>query len=93
MARRYRTGDRLPDRDPTPPESDNEPRERNPAIGEDELASLQVTATGQGWMADPNTGLLCKLTENGQADVRWICDNRPDLRESFGDTPPESWAA
>jgi hypothetical protein len=91
--RGYKTGQRLPDRDPTPPEANDEPLpEPNPAIDEDQLASLQVSADGStGWMVH-EFGTLGELSPRGRAEVRWLWDNRPDLRESFGVEPPASWA-
>ena len=91
--RRYRPGQRLPDRDPTPTENDEPAPEPNPAIDEDQLASLQVSADGAvGYMLGAQCGTLGELSPLAKREVRWIWDNRPDLRESFGDTPPESWA-
>ena len=93
MRRGYRHGQRLPDRDPTPPESDEPPPDRNPAIDEDQLASLQVSADGRtGYMLGAGMGTLGELSAKGKADVRWLWDHEPSLREAFAVEPPASWA-
>ena len=94
MRRGYRNGQRLPDRDPTPPEGDDEPApEPNPEIDEDQLASLQVSADGStGYMLGTGLGTLGELSAKGRREVRWLWDNQANLREAFAVEPPASWA-
>lgn len=93
MRRGYRNGQRLPDRDPTPPECDEPALAPNPAIDEDQLASLQVSADGStGYMLGTGLGTLGELSPKGRREVRWLWDNQANLRESFAVEPPASWA-
>lgn len=89
--RTYGASDRLPDSQQDPPEDGGDQSEpRNPEIDEDQLASLQVSPDGSGWMAS-RLGTLEELSADGKADVRWLWDNEPDLREAFGAEPPSQW--